>query len=62
MTGPAERARVVSQPDPASQPDLACPLRCPGCAGATAAGAYVRKTLAKMSHASSDLAVTLKAM
>ena len=30
--------------------------------GHSAAGAYVRKTLAKMSHASSDLAVKLKAM
>jgi hypothetical protein len=29
---------------------------------AAAARAYVRKTLAKMSHASSDLAVRLKAM
>jgi hypothetical protein len=33
-----------------------------GRAGVAAARAYVRKTLAKMSHASSDLAVRLKAM
>jgi Transposase, Mutator family len=44
-----EPAAVWSRP--ASSSVLICPLRCRGRAGAAAARAYVRKTLAKMSHA-----------
>jgi hypothetical protein len=59
--GQASRpTRVVSQLQLVSR--LGLPAALSGRAGLTAARGYVRKTLAKMSHASSDLAVRLKAM